>query len=267
MNSRKIIALFAVIAAQALAAPQDYASNPAETTPADYPPESTPVDYPAETTPVDHPAETTPCESTSTPAEPAETTPAPAGDYGDHPPPPPPCETHAPGGEGGEGGEGDAIFAVLFDDKDFGGEKHHIDGKVGECRGLSAVTVGSLKVVSVVGGDPFTQELPDSKATFEFFDDYNCAGNSIGQVTGSQSDTTTLIKQTLGEDTTTRPLSVRFVAEAGAAEDDETAEGDQQKEGQDSDGQGASASTNGATVTSVSGYLLGVVSAVAFFVL
>ncbi len=89
------------------------------------------------------------------------------------------------------------IFAaVLFEQTQFNGIKHWIEGTLGsgewtgECRGLSGVPVESVKFVTAPGADPVLNATQSNmeEVTLTFFDTEGCSGNIILTSTGNQAD-------------------------------------------------------------------------------
>jgi len=116
------------------------------------------------------------------------------------------------GGSGGSGGSGGGngttptnstkvYAATLFSQANYSGMKRWIDGKLGECRGLSSDPIGSIKFVAFPGADPFTSEVSDD-VTLAFYDNYGCSGRLVGAVTGAHPNVINLIQNTINSGNT-----------------------------------------------------------------
>lgn len=81
--------------------------------------------------------------------------------------------------------------AVLFEQDHFAGIKHWVDGKDGDCRGLSGADVQSIRIISEAGGDPVFGAATNAFArgvSLTFFPEFNCQGNPLGRTAGNQLD-------------------------------------------------------------------------------
>ncbi|KAI3648975.1 hypothetical protein MP228_006829 [Amoeboaphelidium protococcarum] len=84
--------------------------------------------------------------------------------------------------------------AVLFEEADYKGIKHWVDGTFDECRGLSGVHVSSVKNVAFPGADPIANPSTQTDAfTLAFYSDYGCKGEMVGAVTGDQPELCTMM--------------------------------------------------------------------------
>jgi hypothetical protein len=79
--------------------------------------------------------------------------------------------------------------AVLFEQSEWAGDKHWIDGTSGECRGLNGTQVASILFTSTAGGDVTYGAISDAQAagvTLTFYDNFGCSGNALSSKTGNQ---------------------------------------------------------------------------------
>lgn len=85
--------------------------------------------------------------------------------------------------------------AILYSETKYQGNKHWVDGALGECRGLSGAPVESVKMIPFPGA---SESLGvQDEVTLAFYDDYGCSGNLIGAVTGEHPDINTSIEKTI----------------------------------------------------------------------
>ncbi|KAI3644934.1 hypothetical protein MP228_011098 [Amoeboaphelidium protococcarum] len=79
--------------------------------------------------------------------------------------------------------------AILFEQEEYAGIKHWVDGKSGECRGLNGTDIHSVSILTGPGGDAIYSRAKLEYAngvTLTFYDEFNCGGKSLLQTTGHQ---------------------------------------------------------------------------------
>lgn len=84
---------------------------------------------------------------------------------------------------------GQQYYAVLFEQSVFDGVAHWLDASSGECRGLNGTNIGSVRVVSELGGHPVYKRTSNAYAdgvTLTYYSDFECAGTTMGTTVGHQ---------------------------------------------------------------------------------
>ncbi|KAI3660235.1 hypothetical protein MP638_005098 [Amoeboaphelidium occidentale] len=79
--------------------------------------------------------------------------------------------------------------AVLYEQKEFAGIKHWVDGKNDDCRGLNGTSVDSILILSGPGADPVYGSAISSFAkgvSLLFYPEFGCKGAPIGRTTGTK---------------------------------------------------------------------------------
>jgi len=82
---------------------------------------------------------------------------------------------------------GKTYSAILFEGRGYSGIKHWIDGKSGECRGLSGAGIGSIAHVTSVGGSQIVPNAIAQGVTLRFYNNVNCQGGSFALAGNVQS--------------------------------------------------------------------------------
>jgi hypothetical protein len=82
---------------------------------------------------------------------------------------------------------GQEYYATLFEMDLFDGIMHWVDGTNGACRGLNGTNIGSVRIVSDIGGHPVYQRAANAFAdgvTLRYYSDWTCSGQELGTTIG-----------------------------------------------------------------------------------
>jgi hypothetical protein len=85
---------------------------------------------------------------------------------------------------------GKSYYAAIFEGYDYGGITHWVDGTSGECRGLNGTNIGSVHILTKVGGDPISERASSAYAegvTITYFTEFGCAGTEMGKSIGNRA--------------------------------------------------------------------------------